>query len=337
MIVCETILMMIIVTLGIYVTYTDIKRGIIRNRALVISAILSATVNTVYFVFFVRDFFLLYIINLLAISLVAIALYGFKFWAAGDSKLLIVVTSLFPARLYDNDGLSFVPGVHAFIVIFLVAYVYIIFETIILFFKKEKFYGNTKFIGIKSFLLSYLVCFIYLNALSSIFRHVLGKIYYANVLIFSLFNIFLAIVILDKKIFRKWYLLLAAIGVIVFFIKDYSFTRSYLYGYCILLVALFLRHILNGYNYKTIEVSEINKGDVLSYSSILLFEKSRIKGLPKSTTEDISSRISEEEADAIKRWGKSKNGETSITVVRKIPFAIFIIVGELLYFALRVL
>ena len=186
------------------------------------------------------------------------------------------------------------------------------------------------------FFKNYLICFIYLNAFSSILRNILGRIYYANVLIFCLFNVFIAIVVLDKKIFKKWYFLIIAISIIAIFIKDYTFNKNYIYSYCILLAALFLRYILNGYNYKTIETSNVSKGDVLAYSSILLFEKSKIVGLPQVTTEDISSRISDEQAEAIKKWGKSKNGGTSIIVVRKIPFAIFIIIGELLYFILRV-
>ena len=65
---------------------------------------------------------------------------------------------------------------------------------------------------------------------------------------------------------------------------------------------------------------------------------SNIKGLPKEkNTEDIRSRITEEEAESIKRWEFSKYGQSEIVIVRKIPFAIFISIGSIVYIFSRML
>ena len=74
----------------------------------------------------------------------------------------------------------------------------------------------------------------------------------------------------------------------------------------------------------------------MAYSTVLQFSRSRVKGLPIITTEDMSSRITAEQADSIKRWGKSKNGKESIVILRKIPFAAFISLGYIIYLGLGV-
>ena len=338
MLLCESLLMALISLLGIYVTYTDIKNGIIQNKALLSACLLGGGTNAVYLGVFVKDLFVLYIVNLLIISSFAIALYFFHFWAAGDSKLLICVTMLFPARLYDKEIISFAPGMVVFIYIFLIAYIYIIIDTIACLLKKEKYY-SVKLFGkgqIWVFLKNYVICFIYLRALGEVLRAVLGEIYFQNQIVFCFVNIFIAMYIHSKPIFRKWYFLLIAIVTNVVFIGSFSFSVNNLYGYAVLLLALLLRRILNGYNYKQIPTEEVQKGMVLSVATIFMFEPSRIKGLPHSTFEDMRSRLSEEEANAVKRWKDSSQGKEMVTIVRKMPFAIFIILGELMYFAFRV-
>ena len=52
----------------------------------------------------------MYITNLIVMSILAIALYVVHFWAAGDSKLLMVLIFLFPARFYDFGKQMIAPG-----------------------------------------------------------------------------------------------------------------------------------------------------------------------------------------------------------------------------------
>ncbi|MBQ4529615.1 MAG: hypothetical protein IJA36_03230 [Lachnospiraceae bacterium] len=338
MLLCEAALMTIIVILGIYVTYTDIKQGIIQNKALAIAAIGGAIINSIYFPLFGSEFLVIYLCNFLVMIVFAIALYSFHFWAAGDSKLLICVNLLFPARLYDNDVFSFAPGLNAIIFVFLIAYGYIIIDSVVLFIKREKFYAekNNGWDGIINFAKGYLISFLYLRGLSEILKFITGDIYYENQLLFSFMNIFVAIVIHSKKVFRRWYLLIGILGVNLFFVRSITFDTFELYAYGILLVALVLRYLLNGYNYKEIATDTVKRGMVLSYATVTMFIPSRIKGLPKTTSEDMRSRLKEEEVDAIKRWRNSKYGRETITIVRKIPFAIFIVAGEILYFFIRI-
>ena len=71
---------------------------------------------------------------------------------------------------------------------------------------------------------------------------------------------------------------------------------------------------------------------ILSFESVIRFYNSRIKGLPKSTTETTDSRLTEEQVESIKRWSKSKKGQETIVIVRHMAFAPFMLVGEILFF-----
>lgn len=118
MFLCEAFLMTIIVMLGIYVTYTDIRKGIIQNKALLVAVIVGVIINAIYYGVYADGFLRIYTINLLVMLLFSVALYGFHFWAAGDSKLLICINFLLPARYYDNEALFIAPGISAIVFVF---------------------------------------------------------------------------------------------------------------------------------------------------------------------------------------------------------------------------
>ena len=82
------------------------------------------------------------------------------------------------------------------------------------------------------------------------------------------------------------------------------------------------------YNYKTIPTEDVTEGMVLSGTDTLFMQQSRVKGLPALSDETLRSRITAEEADSVKRWGKSKYGKSEISIVRKIPFAAFLSIGK---------
>ena len=50
----------------------------------------------------------------------------------------------------------------------------------------------------------------------------------------------------------------------------------------------------------------------------------------------MRSRLTEEEAAAVRRWKDSKYGKEMVVTVRKIPFASFIAVGVLLFAAYHI-
>ncbi|WP_242826906.1 hypothetical protein [Butyrivibrio sp. MC2013] len=94
---------------------------------------------------------------------------------------------------------------------------------------------------------------------------------------------------------------------------------------------MIIKIIISEYNYTTIPTSEVKKGMIISSFSSIVMSNSKIKGLPQISHEDMRSRLTQEEADAIIQWGKTKGSLKTIQIVRKMPFAIFIFLGLLIY------
>ena len=334
MIICETLLISIIGILGFYVTITDIKHGIIQNKRLLQAGTIGFFINVVYYSRFAYGFFQLYISNLIIMSILAVALYMIHFWAAGDSKLLIVLMFLFPARFYDFGKQVIAPGIYGFILI------YVLGDTIIQKLKQAQKIQyrtiNRQFIFV--FIKSYIVSFVYLNLFSQVVRLIFKNFYFRNQVIFMIMNIFLVIWIQNIQWLKKIGLIIIAFAIdIILTVKYYVLGNIQWKSYIVLFLALFLRHIMSGYNYQEIPTKDIEKGMVLSYITLAKFLPSRVKGLPKQGGEDMRYRITEDEMNAIKRWENSKYGEDTIIIVRKIPFAIFIVAGILLLFIIRIL
>ena len=103
----------------------------------------------------------------------------------------------------------------------------------------------------------------------------------------------------------------------------------------IVLIILIIRNISEKYNYEEINIEDLKPRMILSFGSVLKFYGSKVKGLPQTTTETTDSRLTKEEVESIKRWSKSKKGQKKIVIVRHMPFAPFILAGEILFFVLR--
>lgn len=337
MLVCEICLILVLVFLGVYTSATDIRYGIIQNKVLIATLSIGMILDCIYYGIFAREFTVTFLINLLVISALAVALYAFHFWAAGDSKLLFGICLLFPARFYDAGDKTRISALLMILLIFLLAYLYVILDSVYQALKNTRFFGSGKISKneVITFLKQYVMCFIYLNALSRICSHFLGQIYYENMLAFMFVNIFLAFVIQRKVLFRKWYALLIAVVVNIVLYQKGGTIKDNIRIYAILLVVLLLRYLVSGYNYAEIETNQVKAGMILSVATVLEFQKSRVKGLPGTTNEDMSTRLSEDEADAIRRWEQSKYGKEKIVIVRKIPFAIFITSGSVIFLLIR--
>ncbi len=335
----EAALMSLIGLVGVFGTLTDIKNGIIKNKTLLIITLTGVVINAIYLSIFVKSLIKIYFINLAFVAGICICLYAFKFWAAGDSKLLICIISLYPVRLYSSSFGYYVPGVGILVMIFLIAYIYVILDSIIQFLKREKYFNSGKINvkGLGLFLKSYAISFIYLRALSLVLGMKLADFYYNNIIAFYFVNIFIAVIVYEKSFFKKWYCIFIVLAINVLCSWHMEFNLWSLNSYLILLISLILKRVLSGYNYKNIKTQNVEPGMVLSYITVMKFQKSAIKNLPKSTEENIKSRITEIESDAIKRWETSKYGEGTIIIVRKIPFAIFVALGTAIYFLSRVI
>ncbi len=322
-----------------YVTITDLKNGIIQNKVIFTSAIIAIVLNVIYFIFFAEEFFIAYCINVGIMSFISIVFYALHIWAAGDSKLLILTILLIPTRLY-YAGNTVSATVVIIIMIFSFAYIYTVGESIYIGIKEKNFFKTGKIqADIKAMLKQYIKCTCLVMIFDYLFGWVLPEFYATNTGLVMILNMIIVFLSYNIKVLERWICLaLLAIPTVVLHLVTRGFSLDFNFKvYILVAIVLLLRIFSEKYNYMTIPTNSVKKGMVMSYSTIMCFTPSRIQGLPISTTEDIRSRISEEEAESIRRWEKSKYGQEEITVVRKIPFAIFISFGTIVYVVARMI
>ena len=92
------------------------------------------------------------------------------------------------------------------------------------------------------------------------------------------------------------------------------------------------KEIIKKSNYEEISIKSLTEGMILSKETISLFSKSKIKDLPRDTNENKTSSLNEIEVLAILKWEKSKYGKSTIEIVKKVPFSIYIYITYFVLF-----
>lgn len=336
----EAVLITLLICMCGYVTITDLRHGIIQNKVLLTAGAIGLLANAIYYLFFGRQFFIAFMLNISVMMAISITFYALHIWAAGDSKLLMLTIFLIPARIYYK-GNNVTATVVIMIIIFSVAYLYIIGESIYLGIKEKNLFKINRIkADIKLMVIQYIKCTCLVTLFGAILRFIIPEFYNKNIELMMILNMIIILLSYNFKFFDKLIPLICLIIVTVVdcvFISGKNFDVN-LKIYPLVIVVLILRLSAEKYNYLKIPTSKVEKGMVLAYSTIVYFIPSTIKGLPKEkTTEDIRSRITADEAESIKRWETSKYGQPEIVIVRKIPFAIFISIGTVIYTFARML
>lgn len=336
----EAVLITLLICMGIYVTVTDFKQGIIQNKVLLITGMLGSLANIIYYALYGKQFLTAFLLNLGVMTAISIAFYALHIWAAGDSKLLMLTIFLIPARVY-YEGNNVTATVVIMIIIFSIAYIYIICESVYWGIKEKNLLQISRFkTDIKLMIKQYIKCTCLVSMFGFTVRFVMPEFYGKNTELMMILNMIIVLLSYKLKIFDKA-IPLICLNVITFVCCIITNSGTFYIDFKIyipVLIVFLLRLFAEKYNYQTIPTNKVEKGMVMAYSTIVYFIPSTIKGLPKDkNTEDIRSRITEYEAESIRRWETSKYGQKEIVIVRKIPFAIFISMGSVIFTFSRML
>lgn len=341
MTVVESLLLTILILTCVYATYTDFKTGLIYNKSLLISGAAVILLDIIYYGFFQRELIGGFLLNVAVIALFSILLYAYSFWGAGDSKLMMLGSLAIPARFYASDVYN-LPLITVIVQTFSIAFVYLIAESIILGIIKKNFFTVSKHItaqSLKNILKSYFLSYVYILLFNFAFQMILRYNEEISPYIFPLLNFFVVFTVLNFNFFKKIYVIgAAAIADVVLMIilkRSIASAMPPLWNLVLITVVLIFRCLAEKYNYKTISASKATKGMILSISTVMNFNLQKIKGLPQATTEDFHSKLTEDEAEAIRKWSEGQKSDQEITIVRKFPFAIFITLGIGIFLGLR--
>lgn len=344
MIATEAILLTILLMLLAISGYTDCKSSIIANRLLITCGLVAVPIDVLYYSLWGRPYLSAFLLNLVLLTVVSALFYCYHLWAAGDSKLLFVVGLLIPGRAYTLGTMGPASSFTIVVFTFSIAFIFVILESTWLIFKNRvKLKLSLPLMDWWRILGSYVAMVAATTIFNLLLQIFLGNIFAGNPLLVTAID-FLAVLTLIQlrdKFSTKWLLVLASalwsLLLALWFANLVDLggavnPRSWL----VVLAMILCRWIAERFNYRTIPTAEVHAGQILSAATIISFTTSRVKGLPTGMTEDLRSRITEEEAESVRRWATSAQGKENIIIVRKIPFAVFIGIGTLCFFVFEV-
>lgn len=319
-------------------TITDIMYGKIYNKIILVGGMFGIVINVIYLL--QNNIYIVgFALNFLAASVLAIAFYVIKVWGAGDAKLWMLINLLFPFGVYYQKASDFAPGFRILILTFIVAYLFVLIETIILCVFKGEIYRiekKPKNFSLKTFIRNWILSYCLIDIFYFILRCFASSIYQANR--FYLAIIAVVILILCQKYLQKkevailTIVITIAMKILEVIVFNYKVQwQQVLITILVSVIALIIKEFASSFNYAWVKTSEVKSGMILSYTTILQFQRSRVQQLPLNTDETTKSRITVKEAEAIRRWQHSRYGQDEIMIVRHMPFAIFFVSGIVCY------
>lgn len=332
-------IIMILLTAGysVFAMISDIRHGRLSNRSVLISGAAAIVLDALYYSIFRPDLMASFGITVGIMTGICAVMYILNIWAAGDCKLLFVLSLSYPAGMYFSlNGYSVTLWL-SIAAAFLVGFAYIIGESAFTGIREKRVISrNAFFARMKNFLVTYATILIYttfVNIIAAMFlRADLIRII-TPVIAFAA-----AIAVSRSKFLRN--MVAAGILLALDIALSIHFTYVPLSGswisYIVIIIAAAAREFMGEYNYRTISAACVETGMILSCASSALMQSSKIKGLPPLSTEDLRSRLTQEQADSIKRWSKESPLYEKISIVKKLPFAGFIAVGMMIYILLGV-
>lgn len=334
----------IAIALGVVSSITDFKNKKIYNKNIIWAIAISIFTYLVLWkqieIIYIKN----YIINLGISIVISFLFFYLKIWAAGDAKLFIAIVFMIPYEIYEVKVKNVFPALYLLIIIFSIAFFYIVIETIYLWIKDKEKLSKIKELKfgpeeLKEFMIKYFMGYFMILFINNIWIKFFTEFRINNGGLALICNM-LILIFMYRIIKEQKQSLIVMITFIIANIAYYTIFGLEINSVNIKMLALVLliiifRNISEKYNYEKIRIENLKSRMILSFGSVLKFYGSKVKGLPQSTTETTDSRLTEEEVESIKKWSKSKKGQETIVIVRHMPFAPFMLVGEVLFFVFR--
>lgn len=329
----EALLLTCLFLCGGYGTYSDIKKGIIPNRLIVIGLIAGTILHVIMLFLGGAPYYPTWLMNMAIADILAFCLFWGKLWAAGDSKLFMLLYFLFPPMLLDHGSLSYC--IVPYIFIFVPALLWMIIDSTIRLIRKEPRKHNR--INIGKIVIHCFFVIIETTAFATLLLIVFPVFIQEQPMFFSAFILLYAYICGINDWMKKWYILALHILILLVaaILNAWAFTLPSWENYLFMALALFIQWYCSLYNYQLIKTSSIRKGMIPAAETVISFQVSKVHSLPQDPSEEITARITEEEAAAIRRWESSAKGKPEIWIVRKVPFAIMITIGFIIWVIVR--
>ena len=317
---------------GITASISDMKRGIVPNRLVLALAAVGFALNLLS-IAGGRMGAASYVGNVMLVALVALVLFYTHVWAGGDCKLSIALALAYPRGWYLEFSDVDLTLCATFAFAFSAGYIWLALDGLQRIAKGvDRLSWNDVLQKAVGFGRSYI--------------YVLAAVTMVRLLFFSFcpdmdtmalplwFLGFLVahclrtISALRRPVILVGLLAFDALGIWLF--DAWSLLGSPLYYVGVAGIAL-LQAVLSQNRYDCISAAEVKKGMILSTASSLMLLASINDATFYISNEGLESRLSEEDAAEIRSWSSGRGDGATVSIVRKVPFALFVFSGFMAY------
>lgn len=331
----KIICLVLLCTIG---SFTDIKQGIIKNKFIIVFSCSAVLLNILSWIFYERSIVCEQVINIIIVNAISLILYVFHIWAGGDCKLLFAISMLVPFNTYILIKNTWASLSILMCMSFGISYVYLIFDSVKYSIKYKKCYSKQETLQkIKNSIVKWAICVVYIALIDTVIIKFFSGLPSWLIIVINICSVLIISSI--KALCNKYIIFLTTIVGITLKVAygQQLYDRLSLLSYFVVILSIALKTFIDEYNYNIIETSQVKKGMILSLVTTIQFANSKVRGLPQQSSENLKSRLSENEVEAIKKWEKSKYGSSMIQIVRKIPFAVFLSLGAISYIVVGVI
>ncbi len=334
----SSLLIVVLAVACLYFSYTDLRYNQIKGKRLIVFATIGIILDIVLYGYYRQDAVIYVVAALLILGTISIGLYGMHIWAAGDSKFMILLGLLIPP-LSSEKGIMILNEIMIPVYAFGLGFVYLVVDTGIHMVKKKyRFSGERFFDRIRNAASQFAINSVYVITILKIEDFILEKWNIQLGAYQLLFNICLLILMSKIPVLyspKAFGFVLGASVLYSFGTGVWMLEPIRIVYYVVSFLYVIIQILIGEYNYQEINTEDVREGMIVSLGTSMMFLHSKVKGLPGISFEDMRSRINADEAEAIRRWKKSKGGRDKIVIVRKAPFALFISMGCMLYLVIR--
>ena len=341
---CEVISLAILMALVGAASYTDVKFGIIPNRMLMCAMGTGIVVNLVYSFVTSGAYLTEYLSNVALLSVFALLLYALRLWAAGDSKLLIAVAFCLPGRFLTFWDIGMFASFSIVAIAFITAFIFVLGESVVLGIRNQDLFKSLPAFDFPRYACSYLFTVAATTVFFVLFQRIVPRVFAEHG--FMLMAVDLVVVLVLMQLRNRFQLRTLWVAAAVMWVAVLALIFSgnvvvlphlNLFAWALTLLVSFACVLAGKYGYQEVPTSTVQAGMILSAGTVLSFRLSRVKGLPSGLSEDLTCRLSGDEAASVRRWERSAHGKPCVTIVRKLPFALFIGIGTVALVAIEVI
>ncbi len=314
--------------------YTDCRYSLIRNRYLISVGCIAIISNVIGIIRENDADYKSFIMVLCIAVLIDFALYYLKIFAGGDYKLLLCVHLALPYAVCVKTMLNLPLGIVIIGLSCVIGYIWIVVESIYLSVTEKRIAGKKILIQTLKDFVRYLKYFFALVFVNGIVQWLIAEMRLGLHNTWAMYLINIAVVILlakyrllnSKPVAGAFVIADIVLGFVNF--KMVLDKRTFILWIAIIITGVF-RNFVSEFNYKEIDICDLKPGMILSAGSSLQISMIKSAKYSQISDESTRSRLSKENVEYLASFGSKRDDLKRITIVRKVPFAVFIAVSTI--------